>query len=68
MILCVGAAGNGKSTTLAAIVNHINRTRRAHIVTIEDPLRSFSFSRTGALNMLGRSPVYRQWTWRPEWQ
>ncbi len=38
MILCVGAAGNGKSTTLAAIVNHINRTRRAHIVTIEDPI------------------------------
>ncbi|MBX3252083.1 MAG: PilT/PilU family type 4a pilus ATPase [Myxococcales bacterium] len=38
MILCVGAAGNGKSTTLAAMVNHINTTRRAHIVTIEDPI------------------------------
>lgn len=38
MILCVGAAGNGKSTTLAAMVHHINTTRRAHIVTIEDPI------------------------------
>lgn len=38
MVLCVGAAGNGKSTTLAAMVNHINATRRVHIVTIEDPI------------------------------
>ena len=38
MVLVVGAAGNGKSTTLAAMVNHINRTRRAHVVTIEDPI------------------------------
>lgn len=38
MVLCVGAAGNGKSTTLAAMVNHINQTRRNHVVTIEDPI------------------------------
>ncbi len=38
MILVVGAAGNGKSTTLAAMVNHINTHRRVHIVTIEDPI------------------------------
>jgi twitching motility protein PilT len=38
MILCVGAAGNGKSTTLAAMVDHINRSQRVHIVTIEDPI------------------------------
>lgn len=38
MILCVGAAGNGKSTTLAAMVDYINRTRRVHVVTIEDPI------------------------------
>ncbi|MEM9070043.1 MAG: PilT/PilU family type 4a pilus ATPase [Myxococcota bacterium] len=38
MILCVGAAGNGKSTTLAAMINHINNLRRVHIVTIEDPI------------------------------
>lgn len=38
MVLCVGAAGNGKSTTLAAMVNHVNTNRRVHIVTIEDPI------------------------------
>lgn len=38
LVLCVGAAGNGKSTTLAAMVNHINETRRGHVVTIEDPI------------------------------
>lgn len=38
MVLCVGAAGNGKSTTLAAMVNHVNQTRRSHVVTIEDPI------------------------------
>jgi len=36
--LCVGPVGQGKSTTLAAMVNHINRTRAEHIVTIEDPI------------------------------
>jgi len=38
MILTVGAAGNGKSTTLAAMVDRINQTRRVHVVTIEDPI------------------------------
>ncbi len=38
MVLVCGAAGNGKSTTLAAMVGHINRTRRVHVVTIEDPI------------------------------
>ena len=38
LILVTGATGSGKSTTLAALVNHINATRAAHIVTIEDPI------------------------------
>ena len=37
-MLCTGATGSGKSTTLAAIVGHINATRHCHIVTIEDPI------------------------------
>jgi len=36
--LCVGPVGQGKSTTLAAMVNTINMTRAEHIVTIEDPI------------------------------
>jgi twitching motility protein PilT len=38
LILVTGATGAGKSTTLAAMVDHINRTRHQHIVTIEDPI------------------------------
>ncbi len=36
--LCVGPVGQGKSTTLAAMLNRINQTRAEHIVTIEDPI------------------------------
>ena len=38
LILVTGATGNGKSTTLASIINFINQKRRAHIITIEDPI------------------------------
>ena len=36
--LCVGPVGQGKSTTLASMVNTINKTRADHVVTIEDPI------------------------------
>lgn len=38
MILISGPAGSGKSTTLACIIDRINSTRNAHIITIEDPI------------------------------
>ncbi len=38
LVLVTGATGSGKSTTLAALINHINAQRTAHIVTIEDPI------------------------------
>ncbi len=38
LVLVVGAAGNGKSTTLAAMVDFINGSRSRHIVTVEDPI------------------------------
>jgi twitching motility protein PilT len=38
IILLTGTTGSGKSTTLAAIIDHINATRSKHIVTIEDPI------------------------------
>jgi twitching motility protein PilT len=38
LILVTGATGSGKTTTLASIIDYINRTRRSHIVTVEDPI------------------------------
>ena len=38
MVLVTGTAGSGKSTTLACIIDEINRTQHAHIITLEDPI------------------------------
>ncbi len=38
LILVTGPTGSGKSTTLAAMIQHINATRDAHIITVEDPI------------------------------
>lgn len=37
-VLITGPTGQGKSTTIAAMLNHINETRKAHVITIEDPI------------------------------
>jgi twitching motility protein PilT len=38
LVLVTGATGSGKSTSLAAMIHHINQARQAHIITIEDPV------------------------------
>ena len=38
LVLITGATGSGKSTTLAALIEHLNRTRDIHIITLEDPV------------------------------
>ena len=38
LILVTGATGSGKTTTLAAMIDHMNKTRTQHIITIEDPI------------------------------
>ena len=38
LVLITGPTGTGKTTTIASMIGHINRSRRAHIVTIEDPI------------------------------
>lgn len=43
IIIMTGTTGSGKSTTLAAMLEHINQVRRAHIITIEDPIE-YEFS------------------------
>jgi twitching motility protein PilT len=50
LILVTGTTGSGKSTTLAAIIDHINRTRQAHIITIEDPIEYVHRDRLSFVN------------------
>src|SRR5882724_10542895 len=38
MVLVTGTTGSGKSTTLAALIDHINQTRCSHVMTVEDPI------------------------------
>ena len=38
IVIVTGATGSGKSTTLAALIEIINQTRKCHIITIEDPV------------------------------
>ncbi|MCP2728786.1 PilT/PilU family type 4a pilus ATPase [Symplocastrum sp. BBK-W-15] len=45
LILVTGPTGCGKSTTLAAMIRHLNETERKHIITIEDPIEYVHFSR-----------------------
>ena len=50
LVLVTGPTGSGKSTTLAAIVDHANTMRRDHILTIEDPIEFVHESRNSQVN------------------
>ena len=50
MILMVGATGSGKSTTLAAMINHRNENAAGHILTIEDPIEFLHPNKRSILN------------------
>jgi twitching motility protein PilT len=50
LILVTGPTGSGKTTTLAAMIEHINRTRPVHIVTIEDPIEVLHSDKKAWLN------------------
>jgi len=50
IILLTGTTGSGKSTTLAAMLDHMNRTMRKHIVTIEDPIEFLHRDRQCVIN------------------
>ncbi len=50
LILMVGAAGAGKSTTLAAMINHRNETASDHILTIEDPIEFLHTNKKSIVN------------------
>ena len=50
LVLVTGPTGSGKSTTLAAMINHINENRRDHIVTIEDPVEFIHNHKNSMIN------------------
>ena len=50
LILLTGTTGSGKSTTLAAIIDHINASKARHIVTIEDPIEYLHTDRRSIIN------------------
>ena len=50
IVLITGPTGSGKSTTLAAMINHINTTTAKHILTVEDPVEFFHTSQKSLIN------------------
>src|SRR6476469_5691711 len=50
IILVTGTTGSGKSTTLAAMIDHINRTQPHHIVTLEDPIEYLHEDKRAIIN------------------
>ena len=50
LVLVTGPTGSGKSTTLAALVDLINETRRCHIITIEDPIEYLHYHKKSIIN------------------
>ena len=56
LVLVTGTTGSGKSTTLAAMIDHLNRTKRLRIVTIEDPIE---FVHTSQKSLVAQREVGR---------
>ncbi|MBZ5588925.1 MAG: type IV pilus twitching motility protein PilT [Acidobacteriia bacterium] len=50
LVLVTGTTGSGKSTTLAAMIDHVNNTRNCHIVTIEDPIEFLHRDKKAIIN------------------
>jgi len=50
LVVVTGPTGSGKSTTLAAIIDHVNKTRSDHILTVEDPIEFVHQSKKALIN------------------
>ncbi len=55
LILVTGPTGSGKSTTLAALIDHVNKTQKKHIITIEDPVE---FVHENKLSLVNQREVH----------
>jgi twitching motility protein PilT len=62
LVLVTGATGSGKSSTLAAMINHINRDRAAHILTIEDPIEFLHTNAKSSISQREVGPDTRSFT------
>lgn len=62
LILVTGPTGSGKSTTLAAMVNHINEHEYAHVLTIEDPIEFIHESKKALINRREVGPHTRSFS------
>ena len=56
LVLVTGITGSGKSTTLSAVINHINETHQRHVVTLEDPIE---FIHRPKLALVNQRQVHR---------
>ncbi len=52
LVLVTGMTGSGKSSTLAAMIDHINKTKRNHILTIEDPVEFIHVGEKGIISQM----------------
>src|SRR5499425_1933614 len=50
LVLCTGTTGSGKSTSLAAMIDHINNIRNEHVVTVEDPIEFLHRDKKSIIN------------------
>lgn len=57
LVLVTGPTGSGKSTTLAAMVDHLNNTKQGHILTVEDPIEFVHQSRKCLVNQREVGPM-----------
>ena len=64
LVLVTGPTGSGKSTTLASLVDHINRSRADHIITVEDPIEFVHESKKCLVNRASAGSGCVWWAWR----